>query len=214
MCNNATPNRQSHHPCRRYPGSVGRTQNAKTTSATLLIFLSIFLVRLAQNPSRKVESCLLDIAHETEKRVQASDWGATACQQPSPVKPWRGGLGEAEWMRCRALLLTAQLQRLAHSLLLAVKTVQTVSLCLSHPAQGTTRWIDGHGRREVPLFGVHDGKVVRKMTAEVEQRQARDMTKARVQLHVIIHFVTTSDSCSRIENKDCLPLWISSSGTL
>jgi hypothetical protein len=30
------------------------------------------------------------------------------------------------------------------------------------------------------LFRVHDGKVVRKMTADVEQRQARDMTKARV----------------------------------
>jgi hypothetical protein len=38
------------------------------------------------------------------------------------------------------------------------------------------------------LFRVHHGKVVRKMTADMEQRQARDMIKARMQqLHVIIH---------------------------
>lgn len=40
--------------------------------------------------------------------------------------------------------------------------------------------MDGHGRRERPLFRVHHGKVVRKMTADMEQRQARDMTKAQV----------------------------------
>jgi hypothetical protein len=156
---------------------VRRTQNAETTSATLLIFLSIFLVRLAQNPSREVESCLLDIAHETKKKSSSLGLGCNGLSATFSCEGHGGGvLGEAEWMRCRALLLTAQLQRLAHSLLLAVKTVQTVSLCLSHPARGTTRWMDGHGRREVPLFRVHDGKVVRKMTAEVEQRQARDMT--------------------------------------
>ena len=48
---------------------------------------------------------------------------------------------------------------------------------------------DGRTRKAgSPLFRVHRGKVVRNMTADVEQRQARDMTKARVpQLHVITH---------------------------
>jgi hypothetical protein len=78
-------------------------------------------------------------------------------------------------------LLTAQLQRLAHSLLLlACRENRSDGFSMPVPSGSRNNPMDGHGRRDVPLFRVHDGKVVRKMTAEVEQRQARDVTKARV----------------------------------